>query len=77
MKLREALGFEHFSYAEDEDIESVFGDSLNNLPNLHIELEHSDEEQNSAPKTSKYKKTQKRAPLQPAELSKKYNRCNV
>ena len=70
MKLREALGFEHFSYAEDEDIESVFGDSLNNLPNLHIELEHSDEEQNSAPKTSKYKKTQKRAPLQPAELSK-------
>lgn len=69
MKLRSVLGVDAY-YADDEDIENVFGDSLKNLPNIHVELtEESDEEQRSAPRRSNIGKKSKRAPLQPAELS--------
>lgn len=40
-KLRELLGFqESFLPAEEEDLPFLFGDSLENLPNMHIEVEN-------------------------------------
>ena len=35
MQLRNVLGFED-NYANEEDFQSLFGDSLENMPNLHI-----------------------------------------
>lgn len=72
IKLRTALGIASYDYADDEDIENVFGDSLANLPNLHVQVTESDEEQVSVPKSGKSGKKPKRAPLQPAELTKNF-----
>lgn len=63
-KLRELLGFPE-PYCEEENINYLFGDSLENLPNLHIELSpDSDEEQKS-----KSQKQGTKQPLQPAALT--------
>lgn len=64
-KLRELLGFPD-PYCEEENINYLFGDSLENLPNLHIEFspESSDEQNKSKPQ-----KQCARQPLQPAALT--------
>ena len=71
-KLQEKLGMfstplESCDFADEEDIQSVFGDTLNNMPNLHIEVsnEDSEEELASAPNRSK---GHKRKPLQPVNI---------
>ena len=52
MQLRSILGFDD-SYANEEDFQNLFGDSLENMPNLHIEVtEDSDGELASAPKAT-------------------------
>lgn len=62
-KLRQLLGF---GCNEEENIQSIFGDSLPNLPNLHIELtEDSEGQLASAPS----QKQAKKAPLQPSVLT--------
>lgn len=71
-KLRTALGIHSYDYADDEDIENVFGDSLVILPKLHVEVTESDEEQVPVSNSNKAGKKPKRAPLQPAELTKNY-----
>lgn len=69
MQLRSILGFDD-SYANDEDFQYLFGDSLENMPNLHIEVtEESDGELASAPKVTSTSKKSKREPLEPAKLS--------
>ena len=68
-RLRQLLGVipQQLPFAEEEDIETIFGDSLNNLPNLRIELtnEDSEGELDSVP----VYKQPKRPPLQPKAIS--------
>ena len=67
-KLRELLGFPD-PYCEEENINYLFGDSLENLPNLHTELSpDSGDEQNK----SKPQKQCARQPLQPAALTENF-----
>ena len=69
MQLRNVLGFED-NYANEEDFQSLFGDSLENMPNLHIEVtEDSDQELATASKVANTRKKSKREPLQPAKLT--------
>ena len=69
MQLRNVLGFED-NYANEEDFQSLFGDSLENMPNLHIEVtEESDQELATASKVANTRKKSKREPLQPAKLT--------
>lgn len=45
VKLREVLGIssvQNEQYADDNDINSVFGQSLDNLPNIHVEVDRDD-----------------------------------
>lgn len=64
-KLRELLGFPD-PYNEEENLNYLFGDSLENLPNLHIELSPDSDEEQNKPKSNKQGKRQ---PLKPAALS--------
>ena len=41
-KLREVLGIVPPQYADEEDISSVFGDTLENLPSLHVQVDSAD-----------------------------------
>ena len=44
-KLREVLGIQSVQaeqYANDTDIDAVFGHSFENLPNLHVEVDRND-----------------------------------
>ena len=68
-RLRQILGVipQQLSFAEEEDIETIFGDSLNNLPNLHIELTNDDSE-GELDSVPVYKQP-KRPPLQPKAIS--------
>ena len=69
MQLRNVLGFED-NYANEEDFQSLFGDSLENMPNLHIEVtEDSDQELATASKVANTRKKSKREPLQPTKLT--------
>ncbi|MCG8046745.1 MAG: hypothetical protein N0E48_14100 [Candidatus Thiodiazotropha endolucinida] len=40
MKLRQIIGVDNHEMADEEDIQYVFGDSLNNLPEVHVEFEN-------------------------------------
>lgn len=45
VKLREVLGIcnvQNEQYADDDDINSIFGQSLDNLPNIHVEVDRAD-----------------------------------
>ena len=42
IKLREVLGIVPSQYADEEDITSVFGDTLENLPGLHVQVDSAD-----------------------------------
>lgn len=44
VKLREALGInpQNVQYEDDDDITSMFGQSLENMPNLHVQLDSAD-----------------------------------
>ena len=69
-KLRQLLGVipQQLPFAEEEDIVTIFGDSLNNLPNLHnIELTNADSE-GELDSVPVYKQP-KRPPLQPKAIS--------
>lgn len=49
IQLRNILGFNQ-DYDEEENIHNLFGDGLENMPNLHTEItEDSDEEQAAGP----------------------------
>ena len=53
-KLREVLGIKTVQaeqYANDSDIDAVFGHSLENLPNLHVEVDRNDISDNEMPHT--------------------------
>ena len=53
-KLREVLGIQTVQaeqYANDSDIDAVFGHSLENLPNLHVEVDRNDISDNEMPQT--------------------------
>ena len=56
MQLRNVFGFED-NYANEEDFQSLFGDSLENMPNLHIEVtEDSDQELATSSKVANTRK---------------------
>ena len=53
-KLREVLGIQTVQaeqYPNDSDIDAVFGHSLENLPNLHVEVDRNDISDNEMPQT--------------------------
>ena len=53
-KLREVLGIQTVQaekYANDSDIDAVFGHSLENIPNLHVKVDRNDISDNEMPHT--------------------------
>ena len=67
--LRNLLGVypQPIPYADDEDIQSIFGDTLENLPDLSVEVVETSDDEAVQPQIQKSKQTKKR-PLQPLAI---------
>ena len=68
--LRNLLGVypQPIPYADDEDIQSIFGDTLENLPHLSVEVVETSDDEAVQPQIQKSKQTKKR-PLQPLAIN--------